>query len=87
MNKKIIKTLDYQKILHKLAHHASTSLGKDAVEKLEPKGDFELVKLRLQATDEAVNVERLKGNAPFGGIRDISSSLHRARIGGMLNPD
>lgn len=86
MNKKIIKTLDYQKILHKLAHHASTSLGKDAVEKLEPKGDFELVKLRLQATDEAVNVERLKGNAPFGGIRDIRSSLHRVRIGGMLNP-
>ncbi|MDQ0873437.1 DNA mismatch repair protein MutS2 [Paenibacillus sp. V4I3] len=86
MNKKIIKTLDYQKILHKLAYHASTSLGKDAVEKLEPKGDFELVKLRLQATDEAVNVERLKGNAPFGGIRDIRSSLHRVRIGGMLNP-
>ncbi|KRF21538.1 endonuclease MutS2 [Paenibacillus sp. Soil787] len=86
MNKKIIKTLDYQKILHKLAHHASTSLGKNAVEKLEPKGDFELVKLRLQATDEAVNVERLKGNAPFGGIRDIRSSLHRVRIGGMLNP-
>jgi DNA mismatch repair protein MutS2 len=86
LNKKIIKTLDYQKILHKLAHHASTSLGKDAVEKLEPKGDFELVKLRLQATDEAVNVERLKGNAPFGGIRDIRSSLHRGRIGGMLNP-
>jgi DNA mismatch repair protein MutS2 len=86
LNKKIIKTLDYQKILHKLAHHASTSLGKDAVEKLEPKGDFELVKLRLQATDEAVNVERLKGNAPFGGIRDIRSSLHRVRIGGMLNP-
>ncbi|MBD0380057.1 endonuclease MutS2 [Paenibacillus sedimenti] len=86
MNKKIIKTLEYQKILHKLAHHASTSLGKDVVEQLEPIGDFELVKLRLQVTDEAVNVERLKGNAPFGGIRDIRASLHRARIGGMLNP-
>ncbi|MCY9657950.1 endonuclease MutS2 [Paenibacillus chondroitinus] len=86
LNQKIIKTLEYAKILHKLAHHAATSLGKDAVQHLEPIGDFELVKLRLQATDEAVNVERLKGNAPFGGIRDIRSSLHRARIGGMLNP-
>ncbi|CAH1212110.1 Endonuclease MutS2 [Paenibacillus allorhizoplanae] len=86
MNPKIIKTLEYQKILHKVAHHASTSLGKETAEKLEPKGDFELVKLRLQATDEAVNVERLKGNAPFGGIRDIRAPLHRARIGGMLNP-
>jgi DNA mismatch repair protein MutS2 len=86
LNPKIIKTLEYQKILHKVAHHASTSLGKETAEKLEPKGDFELVKLRLQATDEAVNVERLKGNAPFGGIRDIRAPLHRARIGGMLNP-
>lgn len=86
LNKKIIKTLEYEKILHKLTHHAATSLGKDAAQKLEPNGDFGLVKLRLQATDEAVNVERLKGNAPFGGIRDIRGSLHRARIGGMLNP-
>lgn len=86
MNKKIIKTLEYEKILHKLSHHASTSLGKEAAEHLEPVGDFELVKLRLQATDEAVNIERLKGNAPFGGIRDIRAALHRARIGGTLNP-
>ncbi|UJF36260.1 endonuclease MutS2 [Paenibacillus hexagrammi] len=77
--------MEYEKILYKLSHHASTSLGKDAVEKLEPIGEFEHVKLRLQATDEAVNVERLKGNAPFGGIRDIRSAIHRARIGGMLN--
>jgi DNA mismatch repair protein MutS2 len=86
LNKKILKTLDYEKILHRLSQHAATLLGKEAVAKLEPVGDFEEVKLRLQATDEAVNVERLKGNAPFGGIRDIRPSIHRARIGGMLNP-
>lgn len=85
MNAKILKTLDYAKILHKLHHHAATSLGKEYVEKLLPVGDFAEVKLRLAATDEAVNVERLKGNAPFGGIRDIRAALHRARIGGMLN--
>jgi DNA mismatch repair protein MutS2 len=86
LNKKILKTLDYEKILYRLSQHAATSLGKEAVQAIVPIGDFEEVKLRLQATDEAVNVERLKGNAPFGGIRDINASLHRARIGGMLNP-
>lgn len=86
MNNKILKTMEFHKILHKLSHHAATSLGKEVVEQLEPVGDFEFVKLRLQATDEATNVERLKGNAPFGGIRDIRSGLHRSRIGGMLNP-
>ncbi|OXM86694.1 endonuclease MutS2 [Paenibacillus rigui] len=86
MNSKILKTLDYASILYKCAQHAETALGKGRVEALLPSGDFEQVKLRLKATDEAVNVNRLKGNAPFGGIRDITSSVHRARIGGVLNP-
>ncbi|WP_248930180.1 endonuclease MutS2 [Paenibacillus hamazuiensis] len=85
MDQKILKTLDFYAILHTLAHHAATSLGKDRAEKLEPIGDFEEVKRRLKATDEATNVDRLKGGAPFGGIRDITAALHRARIGGMLN--
>jgi DNA mismatch repair protein MutS2 len=86
LNTKILKTLDFSAILHRCAHHAATSLGKERLEKLLPSGDFEEVKQRLKATDEAANVNRLKGNAPFGGIRDIRSSVHRARIGGTLNP-
>jgi DNA mismatch repair protein MutS2 len=86
LNSKILKTLDFSAIIHKCAHHAATSMGKELVEKLLPSGDFDEVKNRLKATDEAVNVNRLKGNAPFGGIRDIHSSVHRARIGGTLNP-
>ncbi|ULL14171.1 endonuclease MutS2 [Paenibacillus sp. H1-7] len=86
LNTKILKTLDYSSILNKCAHHAATGLGKERVEQLLPSGDFEEVKRRLKATDEAVNVNRLKGGAPFGGIRDIKTAVHRARIGGMLNP-
>ncbi|MCZ8516370.1 endonuclease MutS2 [Paenibacillus filicis] len=86
MNAKILTTLDYGSILYKCAAHASTSMGKDLVEGLKPSGELEEVKKRLQATDEAANVDRLKGGAPFGGIRDIRAAVHRARIGGMLNP-
>ncbi|WP_282937119.1 endonuclease MutS2 [Paenibacillus sp. RC67] len=86
MNSKILKTLDYASILNKCANHAETSLGKERVEELLPSGDFEEVKRRLRATDEAVNVNRLKGSAPFGGIRDIKNAVHRARIGGVLSP-
>ncbi|MFC0211459.1 endonuclease MutS2 [Paenibacillus chartarius] len=85
MNMKILKTLEYEKILHRLQNYAATSLGKERTEQLRPSGDLEEVKLRLKATDEAANVDRLKGNAPFGGIRDIRPALHRARVGGMLN--
>lgn len=86
MNLKILKTLEYTKIIRILSGHASTSLGKGLAEALTPSGELEEVKNRLAATDEAFKVDRLKGGAPFGGIRDVRSALHRARIGGMVNP-
>lgn len=86
MDDKILKTMEFSKILNKLAYHAVTSLGKECANSLRPSGDLEDVKRRLQATDEAYKVDRLKGGAPFGGIADIRSALQRARIGGMLNP-
>lgn len=85
MDDKILKTMEFSKILNKLAYHAVTSLGKEYAESLRPSGNLEDVKRRLQATDEAYKVDRLKGGAPFGGIADIRSALQRARIGGMLN--
>jgi DNA mismatch repair protein MutS2 len=85
MQQKILKTLEFQKIIDKLFHYAATSLGKKRAEQLQPTNDLESVKQRLKFTDEAVLVERLKGAVPFGGIRDITAALHRARIGGVLS--
>ena len=85
MNEKILATLEYDKILKLLTAHAATSLGKEKVKALQPITDFASVKRILQATDEAFQVERLKGTPPFGGIRDIRNGLQRVRIGGVLN--
>lgn len=86
MDTKILTTLDYPKIIYRLTQHAATSLGKATAEALLPVSDLEAVKPLLQITDEAYTADRLKGSAPFGGITDIKSPLHRARIGGTLNP-
>lgn len=85
MNAKILTTLEYSKIIEMLKGHAATSLGKEKVEQLQPSTDLEVVKLLLQHTDEAYAADRLKGSAPFGGVFNISASLHRARIHGTLN--
>ncbi|WP_128657802.1 endonuclease MutS2 [Paenibacillus sp. 598K] len=85
MDNKILTTLEYPKIKHRLWQHAATTLGQNRVEALLPATELEEVKQRLQATDEAYKADRLKGHAPMGGIVDIAASLHRARIGGMLN--
>jgi DNA mismatch repair protein MutS2 len=82
----MLKTLEYEKILDKLSQHAATSLGKQKTEALRPSGDFPMVKRMLQETDEAYLVERLKGIAPFGGIRDIRAAVKRASLGGVLSP-
>lgn len=78
--------MEFHKIIDKLLGFAATSLGKSAVEELRPSGSLDEVKERLQATDEAVKVERLKGAAPFGGIRDVRAPIKRAVIGSVLNP-
>ncbi|OGX68079.1 MAG: endonuclease MutS2, partial [Paenibacillus sp. RIFOXYA1_FULL_44_5] len=85
MNEKILSTMEFTKVLHKLAEHAATSMGKQRCMELMPQTDFEKVKILLQATDEAVNMDRLNGAAPFGGVRNITAFIKRAKIGGMLN--
>lgn len=86
MNRKVLQTLEYSKIIERLAQRTATSLGRALAEELLPATELEEVKRRLQATDEACQVERLKGGAPFGGIRDVRMALKRSQIGGMLNP-
>jgi len=86
LNEKVLQTLEYDKIVRKLAEHAATPLGKERAEQLRPSPDFETVKRELKTTDEAATVLRLKGGAPFGGIRDVRAQLQRAKIGGTLGP-
>jgi DNA mismatch repair protein MutS2 len=85
LNTKVLSTLEYYKIIDRLHEHAATSLGKAHVQALLPTRSLEEVKERLQDTDEAAAVVRLKGMPPFGGIHDVSSSIKRARISGILN--
>ncbi|GAC42682.1 endonuclease MutS2 [Paenibacillus popilliae] len=85
MDSKILNTLDYHKILASLANHAATGLGEQAALHLRPISDFEEVKRRLQATDEAMTVERLKGGPPLAGVKDIRGALKRARIQAILS--
>ncbi|SFJ02049.1 DNA mismatch repair protein MutS2 [Paenibacillus sp. UNC496MF] len=86
MDSKILHTLDYAKIVYTLSQHAATALGKAEVEALHPSSVLDDVKHALQVTDEAYKADRLKGNAPFGGVADVKPSLMRSKIGGTLNP-
>ncbi|NLM76316.1 MAG: endonuclease MutS2 [Clostridiaceae bacterium] len=85
MNERTLKVLEFDKILNKLREKTVSSLGKAFVEDLKPVSDFSEVEARLKETTDAVAYLWRKGNAPFGGIHDIRTSLRRVEIGSVLN--
>lgn len=85
MLERVLRVLEYPKIIEQLGNHVSSSLGKEKVHALQPSFIYENVIQSQQSTFEGSTVLRLKGHIPLGGIRDIRASLKRAVIGGMLN--
>ncbi|WP_010099066.1 endonuclease MutS2 [Ornithinibacillus scapharcae] len=85
MNERILRVLDFQKVIDRLIQHAGTSLGKDLASKLKPSTNLEEVNQLQEETDEAALVIRLNVPVPLGGIFDIRESLKRAVIGGVLS--
>jgi len=85
MNIKILKTLEFNKILTKLEEFASSVLGVEKIKNLKPSTELNEVVEMQNETDEAAHVLRLKGHAPLSGIHNINPHVKRAEIGGVLN--
>jgi DNA mismatch repair protein MutS2 len=86
MHEKSIQTLEFPKILVKVAQEAAFSASKDLVMELEPTPDLEQARRRLAYTSEA---SRLIDQHPDAGVRsahDIRPLLIRAARDGVLTP-
>lgn len=86
MEQRVLKTLEYDKVVAMLVEKASSALGKEKASQLAPTDGLEQVRFAQQATWEGANALRLKGSVPLGGIRDIRGAIQRARLGAMLAP-
>jgi DNA mismatch repair protein MutS2 len=86
MNEKVLRVLEYDKIIEKLIERASSALGKGLAGDLRPYTDIDLVNNSQKETTDAVNCILRKGTPPLGGIHDIRNIIKRAEAGGMLNP-
>lgn len=85
MNKKALKTLEYDKIIERLISHASSPMGKELCRKLEPSDDIDTIRRMQSETHDALSRLFKKGNISFGGAGDIRPSLRRLDIGSSLN--
>lgn len=85
MNERTLKTLEFQKIIARVAEFADTSFGKELVEQLQPKTDRYQISEELHLTGEAVAYLRNGDRVPLGGIFDVRASVKRALLQGVLS--
>ena len=84
MNQKVLKTLEYNKIIHQLTGYAASAPGKILCQNLLPMSDFhEIVQAQTETSDALTRV-RMKGSLSLSGIRDVRDSLKRLEIGSAL---
>lgn len=85
MNKKILKTLEFDKIIQLLTTYAISSIGKELASQLTPYTDIHLINEKLDETADATNLIIRQGSLPLGGIKNIQKSLKRLEMGGNLS--
>lgn len=86
MNTKVLKTLEYQKIIDRLTEFAGSVLGKEKCKNLLPLSELEEIRTMQEETSLALSLIYQKGSVSFSGISDVRGSLKRLEIGSILSP-
>lgn len=85
MHKKILQTLEFGRIRNALLRYTVTVKGQEMAARLEPRAHADKVSEMIAETADGTDVLRLRGGIPVPGLPDISQSLKRVRIGGVLS--
>ncbi len=85
MNQKVLKTLEYYKILDQLAGHAAAPDTKKRILELVPSTDIEEINHLQETTKDALSRLYKSSNITFAGLHNVHGSLKRLSIGGSLN--
>ena len=86
MDSKYLETLEYPKILERLARHTSFSAGRELALALQPSTEAAEVRRRQQETSEARALQDLKPDVGLAGARDVRPLVRRAYVGATLLP-
>jgi DNA mismatch repair protein MutS2 len=87
MDEKTLQTLEYPKILEKLAEYCSFQVSREKAFNLRPTTDIFEARRRLAETSEAIQLKESVSNLTIGGARDVREQLDLAKRGGVLSPN
>lgn len=85
MNEKVLKTLEYNKIIDQLTEYAYSNTAKERCKKLRPITDISEINLLQLQTKDALSRIFKSGSLSFSGVSNIMDSLKRLEIGGSLS--
>ncbi len=85
MNEKVLRTLEYNKIIDKLTDKASSEPGKSLCRALVPMTNLSQISVSQQETADALSRLFRKGSTSFGGNKDVAWALKSLDIGSTLS--
>jgi len=83
---KTLATLEFDKILARLAALCQTTAGRELALALRPSADYAEVVRRQRLTAEARRLLELKPNLSLGGTRDVRPHAQKGALAGILEP-
>ncbi len=85
MNEKVLRVLEYNKIIDMLTDRATSELGRKVCTSLVPMCDLEQIEAAQEETKDALSRLFKKGSTSFGGNKDLGFSIKSLEIGSSLS--
>jgi DNA mismatch repair protein MutS2 len=86
MDAKTLHTLEYHKVLERLAGYCAFAASTEKALKLQPVNNIDEARRRLAETSEAVQMLITRPDLTIGGARDVRQAVDLAAHGGVLAP-
>jgi len=85
MNQKVLKTLEYYKIIEMLTEKADSQPGKKLCKELEPSTDLDEIRKAQRETKDALTRLFKVGSTSFGNNKDLGFSIRSLELGSTLS--
>ena len=85
MNSKVLRVLEYNKIIERLTDKATSEQGRKLTAALEPMTDLEAIKKAQTETADALGYLLRKGSTSFGGNKNLGMCIRSLEIGSTLS--
>ncbi len=85
MNSKVLRVLEYNKIIERLTDKATSEQGRKLTAALEPMTDLDAIEKAQTETADALGYLFRKGSTSFGGNKDLGMCIRSLEIGSTLS--